>query len=42
MQITKKRANELIYRLDNLADHLINEGTYFKKGVKELKLELKK
>ena len=42
MQITKKRASELIWRLDNFADYLINEGNHLKKGVKELKKELKK
>jgi hypothetical protein len=34
-------AIELIYRLDVLADHLINEGKHYKKGVKELKRELR-
>ena len=38
----KKRALELLNRLDVLGDNLIAEGNHFKKGVKELKLELKK
>ncbi|HPM85898.1 MAG: hypothetical protein PHY04_01765 [Candidatus ainarchaeum sp.] len=36
------RVKKLLFRLDEFGDKLIKEGEYYKKSVKEIKVELKK
>ena len=39
--MNNQRAKEMLQRLDDYADGMINEGKYLKKNIREIKKEMK-
>ena len=41
INMNNQRAKEMLQRLDDYADNMINEGKYLKKSIREIKIEMK-